>query len=74
MTASLKKRTKRFDRLMRGMRRPESGLTPLDAAFGIPTSISLLLFGVGIDNFSDKTRARRRAEGKRRRAARRAGR
>jgi len=62
-------------RVMRGVRTVDGGLVPvLDKAFGILTPLALLAFGVGRDTFSEDERRRRRARGKRQRAARRAGR
>jgi hypothetical protein len=62
-------------RRMVGMRTPDMGLVvKLDAAFGLSSPLQLLAFGGGRPDFDDHERRRRRALGKRQRAARRAGR
>jgi hypothetical protein len=71
---SAKRRERRAMRALRGSRTLDAGLTPLDEPFGIHSPIVLLVFGTSRELFHPDERARRRAVGKRARAARKANR
>jgi hypothetical protein len=71
---SIKRATRKAERMLAGSRVVDTGLTPLDPLFGVHSPMYLLLFSSGRPDFDPNERARRRARNKRARASRSANR